>query len=100
MPKKTSKIIPLRNLVLVEPATANEKTASGIILPDSARDEKPEQGKVIAVGVGRFDDGKLVPMTVKKGDTVVFSKYGYDEVKINGEEYYLIEEDKILGILK
>lgn len=100
MPKKTSGIVPLGNRVLIDPVTIDQKTASGIILPDSARQEKPEQGKVVAVGEGKFQDGALTPMTVKKGDTVVFSKYGYDEIKIDEKEYYIIEEDKILGIVK
>ncbi len=97
--KKAISIIPLGNRVLVEPVSPEEKTASGIILPDTIDKDKPEQGKVISVGEGKFDDGARVPMTVKKGDTVVFSKYGYDEVKIDGTEYYIIEEDKILAII-
>lgn len=97
--QKTSTIVPLGNRVLIEPVTIDEKTDSGIILPDSAQKEKPEQGTVIAVGEGKFDDGARIPMTVQKGDTVVFSKYGYDEVKIEDKEYYIIEEDKILGII-
>lgn len=97
--KKAISIIPLGNRVLVEPVSPEEKTASGIILPDTIDKDKPEQGKVVSVGEGRFDDGARVPMTVKKGDIVVFSKYGYDEVKIDGTEYYIIEEDKILAII-
>jgi len=98
--KKTPSIIPLGNKVLVEPMSIEEKTISGIILPDTIDKEKPVQGKVVAVGRGKFDDGKLVPMTVKNGDIVVFSKYGYDEVKIKDKEYYIIEEDKILAIVE
>lgn len=100
MAKKSPSIVPLGNRVLVEPVSVEEKTASGIILPDTIDKEKPEQGKVVAVGEGKFDDGARVPMTVKKGDIVVFSKYGYDEVKIDGTEYYIIEEDKILAVIK
>ena len=100
MVKKKLSIIPLGSKVLVEPMSADETTASGIILPDTVDKDKPEQGKVVAVGEGRFDDGVRVPMTVKKGDMVVFSKYGYDEVKIEEKEYYIIEEDKILAIIK
>ena len=98
--KKTPSILPLGNRVLVEPMSVEEKTISGIILPDTIDKEKPVQGKVVAVGGGKFDDGKRVPMTVKSGDIVVFSKYGYDEVKIKEKEYYIIEEDKILAIVK
>lgn len=91
------KIIPLGNRVLVEPISQEEKkSASGIILPDTLDKEKPEQGKVIEVGPGK---GKT-PMNVKKGDLVVFSKYGYDEVLIDEKEYYIIEEDKILAVIK
>ena len=98
--KKTPVILPSGNRVLIEPMSVDEKTISGIILPDTIDKEKPVQGKVVAVGSGKFDDGKRVPMTVKKGDIVVFSKYGYDEVKIKDKEYYIIEEDKILAVVK
>jgi chaperonin GroES len=83
---------------LVKPAAAEEKTSFGIIIPDSTK-EKPEQGTVVAVGPGKKnDEGKVVPLSVKVGDTIMFSKYGYDEVKINGSEYYLIREDSITFI--
>jgi chaperonin GroES len=96
-----SKIIPLGDRVLLKPIDPEEagKTASGIIIPDTVSKEKPEQGKVIAVGEGRWDDGKRVPMSVKVGDKVVFSRYGYDEVKLNGEEYYILREENILAII-
>lgn len=100
MSKAKPAIIPLGNRVLVKPETEKQKTKSGIIIPDTVDKEKPMQGKVIAVGEGRFDDGKRVPMTVKKGDTVMFSKYGYDEVKIDGEECFIIKEEDILAIVK
>jgi chaperonin GroES len=97
------KIIPLGDRVLVKPLAgeAREKTKSGIIIPETVSKEKPEQGKVLAVGEGkRNDDGKLVPMGVKVGDMVIFSKYGPDEIKVDGEEYYIISESAILAILK
>lgn len=100
MAKQSSKIIPLHDKVLIDPQVVDEKTASGIIIPDTVDKEKPEQGTVVAVGDGAYDDGKKVPMTVKVGDTVLFSKYGYDEVKIDDTEYYIIEESKILAIIK
>lgn len=99
--KNNSKIIPLGDRVLIKPLTPEEMntTASGIIIPDTVSKEKPEQGTVVAVGEGRFDDGKRVPMTVKVGDRVVFSRYGYDEVKVEGEEYYVLKEESILAII-
>jgi len=78
----------------------DKKSASGIIIPDTVSKEKPEQGKVVAVGGGKYEDGKLLPMSVKVGDKIVFSKYGYDEVKINEEEYYILSESSILAIIK
>lgn len=74
------------------------KTASGIIIPDTAK-EKPEQGKVVAVGPGKMEKGVRVPVDVKVGDHILFSKYGYEEVKLNGVEYYVIGESNILAVL-
>lgn len=99
--KKLS-VAPLGDRVLVRPLSEEElgtKTVSGIIIPDTVDKEKPEQGKVIAVGEGRYDDGVLVKPAVKKGDRVVFSRYGYDEVKIGDEEYYIIKSDNLLAII-
>lgn len=105
--KKESKglklnIHPLGDRVLVRPEdSADEKSPSGIIIPDTARKEKPERGEVVAVGEGkRTDKGDIVPMRVKVGDTVMFSKYGYDEVKIDDEDYYIVTESNILAIIK
>lgn len=97
------KIIPLGDRILVRPLTQDEgkKTKSGIIIPETVDKEKPEQGKVIAVGAGRMnDEGKILSIRVKVGDTVIFSKYGPDEIKVDGEEYYIISESAILAILK
>ena len=96
--KKNSIGTPYGDRVLVKPTVAEEKTSFGIILPDSSK-EKPEQGVVVAVGPGKKnDDGKLVPLSVNVGETIMFSKYGYDEIKINGTEYYLIREESITYI--
>lgn len=97
--KKT--ITPLGDRVLVKPLSEEDKkTASGIIIPDTVSKEKPEQGKVIAVGAGRMnDDGKVIPMSVKKGDTIIFSKYGPDEIKVDGEEYFILSESSILAVI-
>lgn len=101
MAKKVS-ISPLGDRVVVKPQEAAKETTSpsGIIIPDSVDKEQPAQGEVIAVGPGKFDDGAQVPMQVKEGDKVLFSKYGYEEVKVEGEEYYIISESNILGIIK
>lgn len=96
------KIIPLGDRVLLKVSEDKNqsKTVSGIFIPDTVDKEKPEQGKVIAVGEGKYIDGKLVPLNVKVGDTVVFSKYGYDEIKVGEEEFLIIKEDNILAIIK
>ncbi len=89
---------PYGDRVLVKPTPAEQTTSFGIIIPDNSK-EKPEQGVVVAVGEGRTAaDGTLVPVRVKAGDKIMFSKYGYDEVKINGADYYLIREDSITYI--
>lgn len=99
----SKKIIPLGDRVLVKPVSfdENKKSKSGIIIPDTVSKERPEQGKVVAVGAGKTtDDGKTIPMKVKTGDMVVFSKYGPDEIKIDGEEYYILSESNILAVIK
>lgn len=95
-------IRPLGDRVLVEPVDANtEKTKSGIIIPDTISKEKSEQGKIIAVGEGkRNEEGKLVPMNVKKGQRIIFSKYGPDEIKVDGQEYFIISESNILAVIE
>jgi len=89
-------IKPLADRVLIEPMAVEEKTKSGIILPDTADKEKPEQGKVVEVGSGT----PKKPMTVKKGDIVLFTKYGPNEIKINNKEYLIAREEDILAILE
>lgn len=94
-------IKPLGDRVLVEPVEQVEKTKSGIIIPDTVNKEKSEQGVVVAVGEGKRDNnGKLVTMSVKKGQKVLFSKYGPDEVKVNGKEYFIISEANILAVIE
>ena len=93
------KIKPLGERVLVEPIKEDEVSKGGIIIPDSAK-EKPQEGKIIAVGTGKIDDnGKLVPFNVKKGDIVLMPKYGGTEVKIDGKEYQIMREDDILAVI-
>lgn len=91
---------PLHNYVLLEKISEENKTASGIIIPDTAK-EKPSTGRVIAIGDGAYDGDEKIPMTVKTGDTVLFAKWAssVNEVKIDGHDYILIKETDILGIL-
>jgi len=93
------KIKPLADRVVVEPAEAQEVSAGGIILPDTAQ-EKPQQGKVVAVGPGKVSDaGTLIESAVKKGDTVLYGKYSGTEVTIDGTEYSIMRESDILAVL-
>jgi chaperonin GroES len=94
------KVRPLHDRLLVKRLDEEEKTKGGIIIPDTAK-EKPQEGKVIAVGGGKVsEDGKPVPMEVKKGARVLFSKYAGTEVTLNGEEHLIIREDDVLAILE
>ena len=90
---------PLDDRVVVKPGEEEETTASGIVIPDTAK-EKPQEGEVVAVGPGRFEDGARVPMDVKVGDKVLYSKYGGTEVKIEGEEHLVLSARDILAIVK
>jgi chaperonin GroES len=92
-------IKPLGDRVVIKVLEREEKTASGIVLPDTAK-EKPQEGEVIAVGSGKYIDGKLVALDVKVGDRVIYSKYAGTEVKINNEEYLIMRENDILGIVE
>ena len=91
---------PLHDRVLVKRVKSDEKTAGGIIIPDTAK-EKPQEGKVVAIGSGaRTEDGKIIPMDVKVGDLVLFGKWSGTEVKIDGKEYSIMKESDIMGISK
>lgn len=94
-------ITPLGDRIVVKPSEkeGEKRLASGIIIPETVDKEKPAKGEVVAVGPGKYEEGKRVPMQVKVGDVVLFSKYGYDEVKIEDQEYYILSESGILGIL-
>jgi chaperonin GroES len=93
-------IKPLGDRIVLKVLEAEEKTASGIVLPDTAK-EKPQQGKVLAVGPGKYsDDGKLLPMSVKEGDTVLFAKYAGTEIKYKGEELLILRESDLLAIVE
>lgn len=92
---------PLNDHVIVKPITAEEKTQSGIILPDTASKEKPEQGEVIAVGEGKLlDNGQRSAMSVKIGDKVLFTKYSPSEIKVDNQEYLVLSESDILAIIE
>lgn len=94
------KFRPLYDRIVVERVESEEKTKGGIIVPDTAK-EKPQQGKVIAVGQGkRLEDGKLIPLEVKAGDTILFGKYSGSEIKIEGDEYVIMKEDDVLGLVE
>ena len=91
-------IRPLDDRILVEPLEQDEVTAGGIVLPDTAR-EKPQRGKIIAVGPGRLSEsGDRTPVSVKRNDTVIFGKYGGTEIKIDGKEFMILREDDILAV--
>jgi len=94
-------IKPLEDRILVQPLDAEQTTASGLVIPDTAK-EKPQEGKVLAVGPGRFDeDGdKRIPVDVKVDDVVIYSKYGGTEIKYNGEEYLLLSARDVLAVVQ
>ena len=94
------KLVPLEDRVVVKLVEQEDKTSSGIVLPDTAQ-ERPQKATVIAAGPGKYDDnGKLMPMPVKKGDLVVFAKYSGTEVKVDGEEYLVLRASDIIGVLR
>jgi chaperonin GroES len=94
------KVRPLHDRLLVRRLAEDEKTTGGIIIPDTAK-EKPQRGQVVAVGKGRIgEDGKVVPLEVKEGDNVLFTKYAGTELKLEGGEYLMIREEDVLGVLQ
>ena len=94
------KVVPLHDRIVVSRIDAEEKTAGGIIIPDTAK-EKPQEGKIIAVGPGKRDkDGNLTPPDVKAGDRILFAKWAGTELKLDGKEYMIMKEDDILGVIE
>ena len=94
------KMRPLRDRILVERVEEQEQRIGGIIIPDTAK-EKPQQGRVVAVGTGRVNDkGDVFPLDVRDGDTVLFGKYAGSEIKIDGREYLILREDEVLGVVE
>ena len=99
MPATAVRIRPLHDRVIVQRLEEGEQVVGGIIIPDSAK-EKPQQGKVIAVGKGKTEkDGKITPLDVKEGDTILFGKYSGQEIKLDGEEYLIMREDEVLAVV-
>jgi chaperonin GroES len=94
-----TKIRPLHDRVIVKRIEEEEKTKGGLIIPDTAK-EKPQEGRVIAVGPGKQDDGKVIPLGVKAGDKILFGKYSGTEIKLDGEEHLIMKEDDILGVIE
>ena len=94
------KVKPLHDRILVKRIEEGEQVVGGIIIPDTAK-EKPQQGKVVAIGAGKIDDkGKRVPLDVKEGDTILFGKYSGQEIKVDGEEHLIMREDEVLGVIE
>jgi chaperonin GroES len=94
-----TKIRPLHDRVIVKRIEEEEKTKGGLIIPDTAK-EKPQEGRVVAVGPGKQDDGKVIPLGVKAGDKILFGKYSGTEIKLDGEEHLIMKEDDILGVIE
>lgn len=91
---------PLSDRVLIKPMEAEETTKSGIVIPETARKERPQEGEVVAVGPGKIGkDGKTIPMSVKAGDKIIFSKYGGSEIKIDDQDYLIMREEDILAVV-
>ena len=90
---------PLEDRIVVRPGEAEETTVSGIVIPDTAK-EKPQEGEVVAAGPGRFEDGKRVPLDVKVGDKVIYSKYGGTEITVEGDDYLILSGRDVLAIIK
>jgi chaperonin GroES len=93
------RVKPLHDRIIVKRLEEESKTKGGLIIPDTAK-EKPQQGKVVAVGAGRREDGKVLPLDVKTGDTVLFTKYAGTEIKLDGEDHLILREDDVLGVVE
>jgi len=91
----------MNDYILIEPLKEDEVTKGGIVIPETAREERAVKGKVIAVGPGKLNDkGERIPLTIKEGQTVIFKKYAPDEIKIDDKEYYFVREDDILAVVE
>ena len=99
MADKKFKLQPLEDRIVVKPTEEEEMTASGLVIPDTAK-ERPQEGEVIAVGAGRFEDGQRIPIDVKVGDKVIYSKYGGTEVTVEGDDYLILSARDVLAVAK
>lgn len=97
--KKTPKIRPLSDRIVVEPKELESKSAGGIVIPDTADKDKPMQGTVIAIGIGKFVDGKMHPLQVKVGDRILFGKYAGTNIKLDDTEYLVMREEDVMGVI-
>jgi chaperonin GroES len=97
--RMAQRVKPLADRLIVKRLAEDERSKGGIIIPDTAK-EKPQQGKVVAVGPGRREDGKVLPLDVKAGDTVLFAKYAGTEIKLEGEDHLILREEDVLGVLE
>ena len=101
LPFDLMKLKPLASNVIIKPAVPEEITKSGIVLPGASDKERPEKGEVIAVGPGKLlDNGNIAPLSVKVGDTVIFKKYSPDEIKVDGEQYLILNESDIVAVIE
>lgn len=100
MSKTSKKIRPLSDRIVVEPREVETKTAGGIVIPDSADKDKPIQGTVLAIGNGKYVDGKLQPLQVKVGDNILFGKYAGTNVKLDDQEYLVMREEDVMGVVE
>lgn len=100
MSQNTPKIRPLADRILVEPKELENKTAGGIVIPDTADKDKPMQGNVIAIGNGKYIDGKLQPLQIKVGDKVLFGKYAGTNIKLDNIEYLVMREEDVMGVVE
>jgi chaperonin GroES len=95
------KLKPMNDYLLIEPIKEDEVTKGGIVIPETAREERAIKGKVIAVGPGKLNEkGERIPLTIKEGQTVIFKKYAPDEIKIDDKEYYFVREDDVLAVIE
>src|SRR3990167_5041314 len=100
MTKKSSKIRPLSDRIVVEPVEDETTTAGGIVIPDTSDKDKPMQGTVIAIGNGKYIDGKIVPLQISVGDRILFGKYAGTNIKLEGTEYLVMREEDALGVIE
>ena len=100
MSQTAPKIRPLSDRIVVEPKETESKTAGGIVIPDTADKDKPIEGTVVAIGTGRYVDGKLQPLQVKVGDVILFGKYAGTNIKLNAREYLVMREEDVMGVVE